>query len=170
MAQKRYRIADINILDHDSFMLVFGSVFEDSAWAAEQVFEQLPFTTVDSFIDRFFQCVSDADEQTKLRLLCAHPKLGSNRKMADVSVKEQTDAGIHDTKQEQRSLLQELNALYSQKFDFPFIIAVKGLTPELIIEKMQSRLLNDRDTECDECLKQVFKIARTRLDDILVKA
>ena len=169
MEQKQYHIADINLLDHDSFILTFGSVFEDSAWAAEQVFEQLPFTTLDSFVDHFFQCVSNADDHAKLQLLCAHPELGSNRKMADASVKEQKGAGIRDAEHEQRSLLQELNVLYRQKFDFPFIIAVKGLTPELIIEQLQGRLLNDRDTEFDECLKQVFKIARIRLDDILVK-
>jgi 2-oxo-4-hydroxy-4-carboxy-5-ureidoimidazoline decarboxylase len=169
MAKKQYRIADINRLDRDAFMAVFESVFEDSAWAAELVYEHLPFASVDSFTDRFCQCVSEEDDQAKLQLLCAHPELGSNRKMADASVKEQTGAGIRDTKQDHRSLIQELNALYRQQFDFPFIIAVKGLTPALIVEQMQQRLLNDRDTEFDECLKQVFKIARIRLDDILAK-
>ena len=169
MGQTQYHIDEINLFDRDSFLSVFGSVFEDSLWAAELVFEYLPFSSVDLFVERFCQCVLDVGHQKQLQLLCAHPELGSNKKMADASVKEQIGAGIRDTEQEQRLLLQELNALYRQKFEFPFIIAVKGLTPELIVKQMQQRLLNDRDTEFDNCLKQVFKIARIRLDDILVK-
>jgi len=33
-----------------------------------------------------------------------------------------------------------------------------------ILENLQQRLGNDRDTEFDECLRQVFRIARLRLD------
>ena len=166
---EHFRLQDINTMDHDTFVSVFGSVFEESAWAAEQTFEKLPSESVDSFVEVFCQCVREADHQTQLNLLCAHPELGSKRKMADASVKEQRGAGIRDAEEENRSLMQDLNTKYRQKYEFPFIIAVKGLTPELIIEHMQRRLLNDHDTEFDECLNQVFKIAQIRLDDILVK-
>ena len=65
--------------------------------------------------------------------------------------------------------LKKMNDEYRKKFGFPFIVAVKGLSMEMILENMQNRLHNDHETEFNECLAQVFKIAQIRLGDILIK-
>lgn len=156
-------------MDHDTFVTVFAGVFEESPWAAEQTWKHSPFESVESFIKLMCQSVNDADRDTKMALLCAHPELGTNKKMALNSEKEQTAAGIWQRSSEQLTSLAELNKHYREKFGFPYIIAVKGLTIDLILENMQSRLDNDTESEFDECLQQVFRIAHFRMNDLLVK-
>ena len=87
--------------------------------------------------------------------------------MADASVSEQKKAGISTSADTVREQLAQLNLEYREKFDFPYIIAVKGLTPADILENMQTRLNSDRETEFKECLSQVMRIAGFRLDDLL---
>ena len=169
MTQKpQYQISDVNAMDSDTFMAVFGAIFEDSPWAAKQAWERLPFSSVESLTDVMCQSVIDAGPEAQLVLICAHPELGTNRKMAKASAREQTAAGIRERSDETKELLGQLNERYREKFGFPFIIAVKGLTMDLILENIQNRLSNDRESEFNECLQQVFRIARFRLDELLI--
>ena len=165
---RRYKLSDVNGMDEKTFVSVFGAVFEESAWAAQMAWSKAPFESTGDLLDAMYQSVNNTDQSTQKTLLCAHPELGTNRKMTESSVNEQTGAGIRNKDDEFRNLLDDLNTDYREKFDFPFIIAVKGLTPDLIIEHLQRRLQNDRDTEFKECLAQVFKIAKFRLDDLLI--
>ena len=169
MTQKpQYQISDVNAMDIDTFVAVFGAIFEDSSWAAKQAWERLPFSSVESLTDVMCQSVIDAGPQAQLALIRAHPELGSSRKMAEASAREQTAAGIREKTDETKELLRRLNERYKEKFGFPFIVAVKGLTMDLILENIQNRLSNDRESELNECLQQVFRIARFRLDELLI--
>ena len=91
---RRYSIKKVNEMHKDAFISVFGSVFEDTTWAAIRAFEKLPFTSNNALKDIMCQLIEKSGEQAQLALLCAHPELGSKAKMADASVKEQSDAGI----------------------------------------------------------------------------
>jgi len=156
-------------MDRDTFVSVFGSVFEETAWAAEQAWKRMPFETNEALVDTMCQVIRDAGSEEQLTLLCAHPELGSNKKMTDASEQEQLGAGIRKNKEERAKTLKKMNDEYRKKFGFPFIVAVKGLSMEMILENMQNRLHNDHETEFNECLAQVFKIAQIRLGDILIK-
>ncbi len=156
-------------MDRDTFTSVFGGVFEDSAWAASQAWQQLPFSSAEALIEAMCQSVKEADYDTQLALLRAHPELGTNNDMTQTSAAEQTTAGIRHGSDHRQALLKELNRAYREKFGFPFIVAVKGMTMEKIVENLQSRLNNDRETEFATCLEQVFNIARFRLHDLLDK-
>ena len=56
---------------------------------------------------------------------------------------------------------------YEKKFQFPFIIAVKGKNKNEILENFRSRINNDYVKEFQEAKKQVIKIALFRLNEIL---
>ena len=58
-----------------------------------------------------------------------------------------------------------LNELYVARFAFPFILAVRGHTPESILAAMTQRLGNDRVTERATALQQINRIAGFRLAD-----
>ena len=165
--ERKMTLDEINAMDKKAFVAAFGSVFEESPWAAQTAYNKIPFASLQEFKDNLCQVVDDASEEAKLNLLRAHPELGSKAKMADASVKEQRAAGISDSEDSVRSNLLKLNEAYRTKFDFPYIIAVKGLTPADILENMQTRLNSDRETEFKECLSQVMRIAGFRLDDLL---
>ena len=54
-----------------------------------------------------------------------------------------------------------------EKFDFPFIIAVKDNTKASILAAFRTRIDNDRAREFATACAQVERIARLRLQDIL---
>ncbi|MFL6618569.1 MAG: allantoate amidohydrolase, partial [Povalibacter sp.] len=79
------------------------------------------------------------------------------------SGREQTGAGLDSCTTEEFRRLHELNASYREKFDFPFILAVRGHTPGSIIENMAGRLANTREVEHQGALTQIGRIAGFRL-------
>ena len=71
---------------------------------------------------------------------------------------------------EEFARIQQLNADYNGKFDFPFILAVRGprasgLTRQQIIETFARRLENHPDFERAEALRNIHRIAELRLND-----
>ena len=54
-----------------------------------------------------------------------------------------------------------------EKFGFPFIIAVKGLTKDEILDAFHRRIDHDYDSEFSEACRQVERITLLRLRDIL---
>ena len=58
----------------------------------------------------------------------------------------------------------DLVDLYKEKFDFPFIIAVKGLNRSDVIKSMKNRVKNSYEEEFSTAINQVHKIAKIRLD------
>ena len=164
---RRYTIDEVNQMGREEFVEVFGSVFEHSPWAAEQAFEQRPFAACNELEDSLVEAVKNSGREAQLKLLCAHPELGSREKMAKASVREQSAAGITKTDEERRAKMQALNESYRDKFDFPFIVAVKGLTPDDILANMEDRVSNSLEEEFRECLDQVIRIASIRLEALV---
>ena len=62
---------------------------------------------------------------------------------------------------------KKLNIEYKKKFNFPFIIAVKGKNKNEILNYFRERIKNSLDEEFIEAKKQVKKIATFRLDEII---
>ena len=61
---------------------------------------------------------------------------------------------------------ERLNQRYTDKFGFPFILAVRGLERTEILKVFRLRVENGVEDEFDEAIRQVFKIARLRLSQI----
>jgi 2-oxo-4-hydroxy-4-carboxy-5-ureidoimidazoline decarboxylase len=83
------------------------------------------------------------------------------------SKKEQAGAGLAQCTPDEFARLQELNSHYNAKFGFPFIVAVKGLDRDDILDEFARRVEHDRDAEFAECLRQIARITRLRLDAML---
>jgi 2-oxo-4-hydroxy-4-carboxy--5-ureidoimidazoline (OHCU) decarboxylase len=56
------------------------------------------------------------------------------------------------------------HAAYREKFDFPFIIAVRRHDKHAILAAFEARLRNGLDDEIQAALAQIAEIARLRLD------
>ena len=63
--------------------------------------------------------------------------------------------------------MQTLNAAYSAKFGFPFIIAVKGLDRDALLARLEDRLGNPPEVEREEALRQVGRIGALRLEALI---
>ena len=112
-----------------------------------------------------------AGEQQKLATLLAHPdlagKLAAAKHLTKHSADEQASAGLDALTADEHAVFTDLNDRYREKFGFPFIIAVKGLTKSDIIAAFKTRLDHDRDSEFTAACHQVEKIALLRLQDMV---
>ncbi len=160
-------MTEINGLARPDFVAVFGGVYEHSPWVAEQVWTQRPFADSGSLAQSMQNAVRESGHDAQLELLRLHPRLGIKTDLTDCSRAEQSGSGLLESTEELTSILTGLNEEYDRNFGFPFIVAVKGLTTGDITARLKERLANDMETEFDEAMCQVFKIAGFRLADII---
>jgi 2-oxo-4-hydroxy-4-carboxy-5-ureidoimidazoline decarboxylase len=176
-------LAELSANDRRAFAGALGWIFEGSPWVAERVWETRPFATLDALHDAMISIVMAASAEEQLALLRAHPDLGAIRlRGTDGSVRLQADPLSHASRQEQAGAgldaltrdelerLLKLNAAYREKFGFPFVYAVKGGTKQDVFNALERRLPSPRDTEREEALRQVYRIARVRLEEFLRSA
>ncbi len=158
-------LRELNEMDLSGFVAALGWIFEASPWVAALAWEKRPFATLDALHSAMTSVVKTAAEDQQAALLRAHPDLGARAKMSDASGREQAGAGLDTLTRDELQRMQDLNAAYREKFGFPFLYAVKGSTKEDILGALERRLTSSRDIEHQEALRQVFRIARFRLED-----
>ena len=161
-------------MPRDAFVDTFGGIFEHSPWIAEcaHAFElgamHNSATGVHSALARAFRSASEA---ARLGVLNAHPdlagKLAAAKRLTAESTAEQASAGLDALTDDERAEFTALNTAYTEKFGFPFIIAVRDNTKASILAAFKSRLDNDRDTEFATACRQVERIAELRLEELL---
>ncbi|MGP1359076.1 2-oxo-4-hydroxy-4-carboxy-5-ureidoimidazoline decarboxylase, partial [Roseicyclus sp.] len=103
----------------------------------------------------------------RLGVLNAHPdlagKLAAARRLTPESTAEQASAGLDALTDAERAEFTALNTAYTERFGFPFIIAVRDNTKASILEAFRRRIGQDRATEFAEACAQVERIAELRL-------
>jgi 2-oxo-4-hydroxy-4-carboxy-5-ureidoimidazoline decarboxylase len=158
-------IETLNSLDREGFIQSTGWLFEHSPWVAERAWIRRPFPTIDMLHQAMVDQVEAASLEEQLALLRAHPDLGTRARVSDASAAEQAGAGLdHLTPQEFEDLVG-LNAAYRDKYGFPFLFAVRGSTKHDILQALTQRLHNAPEDEYREALRQVYGIARFRIED-----
>jgi 2-oxo-4-hydroxy-4-carboxy-5-ureidoimidazoline decarboxylase len=160
-------IQKVNQMQKDVFVGKVGWVFEHSPWVAEKVWESRPFQSREALFQSMVTVVKNAEESLQLALLRAHPDLGTRLKMSEVSQKEQAGVGLDKLTKEQFDEFVALNQRYVKKFGFPFIMAVKGQNKDTILSAMKKRVEYSYEEECATALKEVYKIAGFRLNDMI---
>lgn len=171
MSNKTFTLLSKKI-NKDKIIDILGSVYEHSSWVPERLisFDIKIINNSDELFIKMKSIVECASDKEKLKLLCAHPELGNKlqklNNLTDFSKLEQKSAGLDQCSDEEFETLTRLNKEYRAKFNFPFIIAVKGLTKANIIDEMKKRVKNSYNQEFNTALKEVHKIAKMRLDDI----
>jgi len=161
------KIDQINQFSKNEFLDAFSGIFEHSPWVADQAFSMIPFVTMADLHEKMVTIVSKASHEMQLKLICAHPELAGKaaikKELTEHSLNEQSGAGLDQCSAQEYELLQSLNSKYQLKFGFPFILAVKGHNRQSIIENFSNRLNNEKSVEFQECLQQIYKIAKFRL-------
>lgn len=164
-------LSELNRMDKAAFVATLGGVFEHSPWVAERTFGERPFPSVGALHAAMTDAVARAHPSEQLALLRAHPELAGKAairgELTADSTREQSGAGLTQCSAEEFATLTDLNRRYNAKFGFPFILAVKGYDRAGILREFARRVESDRDTEFAECLAQVSKITRFRLDALV---
>jgi len=160
-------IKKINSLDKSEFLSIFGNVFEKSKWISEKVFDKKPFKNLESFVSEIIGIYENSDNKTILKILNLHPELAVEKKLTLNSDAEQSKANLKECTPEEFNEFKKLNIEYKKKFNFPFIIAVKGKDKNEILNYFRDRINNSLGEEFLEAKKQVKKIANFRLEEII---
>lgn len=164
----------LNASTQAGFTQLLDGTYEHSPWVAEQAWDQRPFASLAQLKQALTGVVRNASDQAQLALIRAHPELAGKAMVSSAltaeSTNEQSQAGLTGCTPEEFARLQQLNADYSAKFGFPFILAVRGprglgLARTEIIATLARRLENHPDFERAECLRNIHRIAEIRLND-----
>ena len=159
----------LNAMSVQEFTTALGSIFEHSPWVAARAALRRPFGAREQLHQAMCDEVARASSAEQDALILAHPRLGARgRQRAQLthsSANEQSRAGLDACTDEEFAELLRLNELYMARFEFPFILAVRGHTPESILAAMTQRLANDPLVERATALQQINRIAGFRLSD-----
>lgn len=158
----------------EDFVARFGGIFEHSPWIAVRALKRRKdedcegAEALHALLCSIFRAASDEE---RLAVLTAHPDLAGRLALAggltSDSTREQASAGLDSLSENELSRFTELNTRYTEKFRFPFIMAVKGRNKDEILEAFERRVENDLETEFTTACSQVERIALLRLKDLL---
>ena len=157
-------------MNEAAFVKRFGAIYEHAPWVPRGTWQH-GLTAREDTVGKLAAAMSGAVERAgdtrQLELIRAHPDLGGKAaiagKLTAASTREQAAAGLAACTPQQFVQLQRLNAEYAAKFGFPFIVAVAGLSREVILEGMAQRLRNDEVAEHRRALDEIHRIAWFRL-------
>jgi OHCU decarboxylase len=162
-------IEALNAMPVPEFTAALGSIFEHSPWVAMRAARLRPFRSREELHRVMCEQVAQASAAEQDALILAHPKLGAragqHAQLTQSSANEQRRAGLDACTDQEFAELLRLNELYVARFSFPFILAVRGHTPDSILASMRQRLGNDLVTERTTALQQINCIAGFRLGD-----
>ena len=158
------------------FISQFGNLFEHSPWVAEDAYDvwcsqygsQYSVNAIHSSMVEAFQ---NTARPKRLDVLKAHPdlagKLAQAKRLTAESTAEQASAGLDALTDHERETFTQLNVQYTDKFSFPFIIAVRDHDKQSILNAFERRINNDVETEFSEACRQVERIVYHRLKDMV---
>jgi len=162
---------ELNACDRAAFTAALGAIFEHSPWIPERSFAARPFASVDALHAALCATLAAASSTEQLALIRAHPELAGKAairgELTEASTREQSGAGLDRCTPEEYARLHALNAEYGARFGFPFILAVRGYDRAGILAEWERRLGNATEAEHVEALRQIERIARFRLNDLL---
>ena len=165
-------INNINKLSEIQFIKLFANIFENSQFIAKALYEKKGdgFNDFENLTTKMMDIFENTTKEQKLKILNAHPDLADKAKISSLtsdSKNEQNSVGLDQCTEDEFNEFKKLNDIYKKKFNFPFIIAVKGKNKNEILNYFRERIKNSPDEEFLEAKKQVKKIVTFRLEEII---
>ncbi|WP_454908056.1 2-oxo-4-hydroxy-4-carboxy-5-ureidoimidazoline decarboxylase [Variovorax gossypii] len=167
-------IAQLNAAVPAAAVALLDGIYEHSPWIAQRALAARPFRSLAHLKHALVRALAESSADEQIGLIRAHPELAGkamvSKTLTAESTNEQSKAGLTDCTPEEFAKIQQLNADYNAKFNFPFILAVRGprgtgLAKREIIETFERRLHNHPSFELGEALRNIHRIAEIRLDD-----
>ena len=160
-------VEEINALERHEFTRIFAPLFEHSPWIAARTAGKRPFADRNEFFAALCETVMKASNDEKLCLILAHPDLVGRELLTAESQREQASAGLGELSAGEVERFRRYNTEYREKFDFPFVICARLNKKEAILQAFPVRLQNSREKEIETALREIFKIAELRLEDLV---
>ena len=166
------KIQDVNNLSSEEFIKNFNNIFEKTSSISISSEKKRPFNNKKEMIETFINEFDNLNIDSKINVLKNHPDLGNKLKitsdLTEMSKNEQRNVGLDNCTEDEFLLFKKMNDEYKSKFSIPFIFAVKGANKSIIIDEFKRRLIIENiELEIEEAIKQVKKIAKFRLNEII---
>jgi 2-oxo-4-hydroxy-4-carboxy-5-ureidoimidazoline decarboxylase len=169
MSQKS--LSGLNACSKADFVAALANVFEYSPWIAEKVADTRPFAGVKQLFAAMTAVVDQAGADLRLALIKAHPDLANKTQRAAgltaESNAEQNSAGLDRLSDAEYQAFERVNTAYGQKFGFPYIVCVRRHTKDSVLRDFARRLPNDKVTEIQTSIGEIFRIAALRVDQLV---
>lgn len=164
-------LATLNTLDQPAFTAAIGGVFEHSPWIAERTWASRPFASLTDLHAALCRTLDAASPDEQLALIRAHPDLAGRAAqqgtLTPASAHEQATADLDRLSEEEQTAFTHYNAIYREKFGFPFVICVRDNKKAAILAGFRDRIPNSYDTEKAIALREITRIAWLRLRDTI---
>jgi len=171
IASRKYRLAELNAVSAEEFVATVGGIFEHSPWIATAAAGERPFASAADLHAAMVRIMHASGAEKQLALIKAHPdlagRLAKQGQLTAESTREQAAAGLTQTDTSTLARIETFNTAYRERFDFPFIICARLNNVTTIVDAMEKRLHNDRETEITTALAEIARIAQLRLADIV---
>ena len=118
------------------------------------------------------ECWRDIDEENLLEAFSAHPRIGDvdtlRAKYANTkAIASGEQSGVDSADEEVLQILATANDQYYEKFGFIFIVCATGKTAKEMLDMLEERLPNDRETELKNAAAEQLKITIIRLRKLI---
>lgn len=164
---ERLTLDALNVMEPDGFIAALDGIFEHAPWVAQAASAARPFATVTALHEGLMAAVRARPAIEQVAFIAAHPDLAGKAAragdMAAASVSEQAGLGLDRLSDEEFARFERLNAAYRARFGFPFVVCVRRMTRDAVLDAFERRLANDRDTELAAAMTEIGYITRLRL-------
>ena len=166
-ARSGFTLEWLNRADDKSALQWLDGLYRQSPWVAQAALAHRPFRSLAHLKWALADSVAQAGHEQQLALIKAHPLLTA---APATGLSPEAQTGLWQATPTQASQLKALNNAYLARFDWPFVIDVRGprgqgLTPQTMLNELSRRLHASTSVEFAECLRQIHRMAETRLND-----
>jgi 2-oxo-4-hydroxy-4-carboxy-5-ureidoimidazoline decarboxylase len=161
------RLHEFNALDDAEAAALLRPCLDVDRWVASIV-DSRPYASADELFATARAAASPFTGAELEAALAHHPRIGEQARggsaEAGLSRSEQAGLALDDDVQQQ---LTEGNRAYETRFGRVFLIRAAGRSSTEILDKLQTRLGNDPDTEDEVVADQLRQIALVRLAGVV---
>jgi len=164
-------IEDLNKLEGPLLEEKLRHCCGSSAWI-NQMIRLMPFASIDDLLSKADKAWGTTNEQDWLEAFSHHPKIGDlknlEQKFASTKKFAQGEqSSVNTAGKETLEQLVEGNSLYEKKFGFIFIVFATGKSAEEMLQLLNQRINNNRNTELKIASGEQQKITKLRLQKLL---
>ena len=169
MSESQPTVKELCSKPTEEIISFLGGVYEHSAWVAQELTTKpAEFETISELAAAMKSIVDSSSREKKMELLLAHPDLchkveQGGTELTKESQEEQSRSGLQSLTAEELATFTKFNNMYREKFQFPFILAVRNATKHTVLAALEGRVHNPEEVEFVTAMEQVHKIAWMRL-------
>ena len=136
-------------------------------WAAEVV-AMRPYRDVDNLLGTADITSGRLTDEEMAEAITAHPRIGDGGGDAPASSEREQSRVMQASPQTLEALATD-NRRYEERFGHVFLIAASGRSGEEILSELRRRMRNDPARELSEATVELQKIARLRVEKLLLR-